>query len=214
MISSGGWLKGRLVATMRSNKKRSQSRNVIAITLIVASFLSAYILSSLANRRVLIWSARVPLTVGSRVSAGDLMAERVALPEGNSLYLTADRDVRGYLILRPIKVGELVPTSSLSASAESLNVSAVPIKVHIADLPADISVGEVVNIYHVGESQLSKEVEPPTLVLSRTSILGINRKGENLGGDLSLTVSTSSKTILKLLAATSSGHLVLVRVNG
>ena len=199
---------------MRSNKKRSQSRNVIALTLIVASFLSAYVLSSLANQRVLIWSARVPLTVGSRVSANDLVAERVALPDGNSLYLTADRDVKGFLILRPIKVGELVPASSLSASGESLNVSAVPIKVHIAELPADISVGEVVNIYHVGEPQLSKEIEPPTLVLSRTSILGINRKGENLGGDLSLTVSASSKTILKLLAATSSGHLVVVRVNG
>ncbi|MBI3429814.1 MAG: hypothetical protein HY050_07155 [Actinobacteria bacterium] len=199
---------------MRRNKKRSQSRNIIAITLIVASFLSAYVLSSLANRTVLIWSARVPLTVGSKVSVNDLVPERVALPEGNAVYLTADRDIDGFLILRAVKVGELLPKTSVSARSESLNVSAVPIKVNSADLPADITVGEVVNIYHVGDSQLSKEIEPPSLVLSRTSILGINRKGENLGGDLSLTVSTSTRAILQLLAATSSGHFVVVRVNG
>ncbi len=199
---------------MRRNKKRNQSRNIIAITLIVASFISAYVLSTLANHTVLIWSARVPLTVGLRVSANDLVAERVALPEGDSVYLSANRDIKGFLILRPIKAGELIPRTSVSARAELLNVSAVPIKVHSSDLPFDISVGEVVNIYHVGDSQLSKEIEPPSLVLSRTSILGINRKGENLGGDLSLTVSTSTRTILHVLAATSSGHFVVVRVNG
>lgn len=198
---------------MRRNIKRNQSRNFIAITLIVASFLSAYVLSSLANRTVLIWSARVPLNVGSRVIATDLVAERVALPERNSLYLRADRNIKGYLILRSVKVGELIPSTSVSSSGESLNVSAVPIRVHSSDLPVDISIGEVVNIYHVGDSQLSKEIEPPSLVLSRTSILGINRKGENLGGALSLTVSTSTRNILRVLAATSAGHFVVVRVN-
>lgn len=183
------------------------------MTLIVASFISAYVLSSLANRTILIWSARVPLNVGARVIANDLVAERVTLPEGNSLYLRADRNISGYRILRSVKVGELLPRTSVSSSGESLNVSAVPIRVHSSDLPADISVGEVVNIYHVGDSQLSKEIEPPTLVLSRTSILGINRKGENLGGALSLTVSTSTRHIIPVLAATSSGHFVVVRVN-
>lgn len=198
---------------MRRNIKKNQSRNFIAITLIVASFISAYVLSSLANRTILIWSARVPLNVGARVIASDLVAERVTLPEGNSLYLRADRNIRGYLILRSVKVGELLPRTSVSSRAESLNVSALPIRVHSSDLPTDISLGEVVNIYHVGDSQLSKEIEPPTLVLSRTSILGINRKGENLGGALSLTVSTSTRQILSVLAATSSGHFVVVRVN-
>lgn len=198
---------------MRRNVKRNQSRNFIAITLIVASFLSAYVLSSLANRTVLIWSARVPLNVGSRVTASDLVAERVALPERNSVYLRADHSIRGYLILRSVKVGELLPRTSVSPNAESLTVSAIPIRVHSSDLPADISIGEVVNIYHVGDSQLSKEIEPPSLVLSRTSILGINRKGENLGGALSLTVSTSTRNILRVLAATSAGHFVVVRLN-
>lgn len=199
---------------MRSNKKRNQSRNFIAITLIVASFVSAYILSSLANRTALLWSARSPLTVGSKISPSDLVAQRVALPDGNSIYISADRDVMGFLMLRSVKVGELVPATSISEHGRNFQLNAVPIKVHLSDLPVDISVGEVVNIYHVGDSQLSKNIEPPSLVLSHTSILGINRKGENLGGNLSLTVSTSTKSIFQLLAATSSGHFVVVRING
>ncbi|MDP1719652.1 MAG: hypothetical protein Q8L08_01445 [Candidatus Nanopelagicaceae bacterium] len=199
---------------MRSTKKRNQSKNIVAITLIVASFASAYILSSLANRTVLIWSARVPLAPGVRISSSDLLAQRVALPEGDSLYVRADRDLREFQVLRPLGVGELIPSSSVSSRSTSLDISAVPIKVHLSDLPADISVGEIVNIYHVGDPQLSDVVEVPSLVLSRTSILGINRKGENLGGDLSLTISTSSKNILRLLASMSSGHFVVVRIYG
>ncbi|MFZ2228070.1 MAG: hypothetical protein WA090_09655 [Candidatus Nanopelagicaceae bacterium] len=199
---------------MRSTKKRNQSRNIVAITLIVASFASAYILSSLANRTVLIWSARIPLPTGARISSSDLLAQRVALPDGDSLYVRADRDLREFQVLRPLEVGELIPLSSVSSQSTSLDISAVPIKVHLSDLPTDISVGEIVNLYHVGDSQLSDAVEVPSLVLLRTSILGINRKGENLGGDLSLTISTSSKNILRLLASMSSGHFVVVRVYG
>lgn len=199
---------------MRSAKKRNQSRNIVAITLIVASFASAYILSSLANRTVLIWSARVPLAPGARISSSDLLAQRVALPQGDSLYVRANRDLSQFQVLRPLGVGELIPFSSVSSQSASLDISAVPIKVHLSDLPADISVGEIVNLYHVGDSQLSGVVEVPSLVLSRTSILGINRKGENLGGDLSLTISTSSKNILRLLASMSSGHFVVVRIYG
>lgn len=199
---------------MRSTKKRNQSKNVIAITLIVASFASAYVLSSLANRTVLIWSARVPLPSGVRISASDLRAQRVALPDGNSLYVSANRDLREFRVLRTLEAGELIPLSSVSSRAGALDISAVPIKVHLSDVPVSISVGEIVNLYHVGDSQLSNVVELPALVLARTSILGINRKGENLGGDLSLTVSTSQRTILRLLASMSSGHFVVVRVYG
>lgn len=186
----------------------------MAITLIVASFASAYTLSSLANRTVLIWSARVSLPAGVRISASDLRAQRVALPDGNSLYVSANRDLREFRVLRTLEVGELIPLSSVSSSSSALDISAVPIKVRLSDLPADISVGEIVNLYHVADSQLSNIAELPSLVLARTTILGINRKGENLGGDLSLTISTSSKTILRLLASMSSGHFVVVRVYG
>ena len=199
---------------MRNTKKRNQSKNIMAITLIVASFASAYILSSLANRTVLMWSTRVPLAAGARISASDLRAQRVSLPEGNSLYVRADRDLREFHVLRPLGVGELIPSSSVSSRSTSLDINAVPIKVHLSDLPVDISVGEIVNLYHVGDSQLSGVVELPSLVISRTSILGINRKGENLGGDLSLTISTSSKNIFRLLTSMSSGHFVVVRVYG
>jgi len=199
---------------MRITKKKNQSKNIIAVTLIVASFVSAYILSSLANRTVLMWSARVPLSVGARISSSDLLVQRVALPDGDSLYVRSDRDLREFRVLRPLGAGELIPLTSITSQGESLDISAVPIKVHLSDLPIDISVGEIVNLYHVGDSQLSHEVELPSLVLSRTSILGINRKGENLGGDLSLTISTSSKNILRLMTSMSSGRFVVVRMYG
>lgn len=184
----------------------------MAITLIVASFASAYVLSSLANRTVLIWAARVPLAAGARISASDLQAQRVALPAGSSVYLSADRDVQEFYVIRPVGKGELIPSSSINSRAETRGISEVPIKVHLSDLPVDIAVGEIVDLYHVGDAQLSNALEAPSLVASKTAILGINRKGENIGGDLYLTISASSKMILRLLSSMSAGHFVVVRL--
>lgn len=186
----------------------------MAIGLIIASFASAYILSSLANRTVLIWSARVPLAAGARITGSDLQARRVALPEGKSLYLSADRDVREFYVIRPIGRGELIPANSISLQGASPDISEVPVKVNLSDLPSDIGVGDIVNLYHVGDAQLSNVAEAPSLVVSRTAILGINRKGENIGGDLYLTISSSSKSILRLLSFMSVGHFVVVRQYG
>jgi hypothetical protein len=45
-------------------------------------------------------------------------------------------------------------------------------------------------------------------------VLAIDRKGQNLGGDLSLTLSVNVKNVLEILGATASGRIVVVRVNG
>ena len=116
-------------------------------------------------------------------------------------------------MLRAISPGEFLPANALSAVAK-FATSAVPISVHTSDLPFDLQAGEEVNLYHVGDSHLSKEIGPPDLVLSHAYIQGIDRKGQNLGGDLTLTLSINAKSIMRVLDATATGRVVVVRVNG
>ena len=183
------------------------------MTLMCASFLSAYLLSSMANRTELLWSARTSLVPGSEISMSDLVAKRAAIPGGSSAYISTTSDVRHFFVLRAISPGEFLPASALSAVAK-IATSAVPISVHGSDLPFDLQAGEEVNLYHVGDSHLSKEIGPPDLVLSHAYIQGIDRKGQNLGGDLTLTISINAKNILRVLDATATGRVVVVRVNG
>lgn len=189
-------------------------RTITAGVLIASSFLSAYVLSSMANTTQLLWSAKVPLIPGAQISANDLVAKKVAIPDGVNAYISVSRDVAHFYVLRSIEPGELLPASALSGDAKTLHMSAVPISVHSADIPADLMTGEAINLYHVGDARLAKEIGPPNLVLSHVYILGVDRKGQNLGGDLALTISVNTRNIMQVLDATASGRIVVVRVNG
>lgn len=144
----------------------------------------------------------------------DLVARRAAMPEGSIAYISARRDVEHFFVLRPIGREEFIPASALSANAKAIQMTSVPISVHASDMPVDLQAGEAVNLYHVGDSHLSKEIGPPSLVLSRAYILGIDRKGQNLGVDLTLTISVNAKNIMQVLDATATGRVVVVRING
>lgn len=202
---------------MTNYKRRTRARLFTAIALICGSFLSAFILSSLANRTQLMWSARVPLIPGHEILASDLEAHRVALsggPDGHAIYLSVRRDLTGSVALRAVGVGELIPASAISEDVQALQRSALPISVRTSDIPSDLQTGDVVNLYHVGDSRSTQEIGPPRVLLSRIYILEIDRKGQNLGGDLSLTLSVNVKNVLQVLGATASGRIVVVRING
>ena len=171
-------------------------------------------MSSIANRTILLWSARNPLVPGTALSVDDLVAKQVAIPSGTESYVRANVDVSLFLVIKSVSPGELLPLSALSTHVKSRQMSAVPISVHTFDLPMDLQVGETVNLYHVGDSHLAKEIGPPALILSHASILGIERKAQNLGQDLTLTISVNPKFIVQVLDATASGRVVVVRVHG
>lgn len=160
------------------------------------------------------WGARIPLIPGHKISASDLEARRVALPDGDAIYLSVQRDLTESVILRVVKTGELIPATAISKDVQAIQTSALPISVHSSDIPNDLQAGEVVNLYHVGDSRLTEDIGPPSVLLSHIYILGIDRKGQNLGGDLSLTLSVNVKNVLEVLGATASGRIVMVRVNG
>lgn len=200
--------------TMRRLNKRVQTRYIAAVVLICASFISAYVLSSMANRTVLLWSAKTYLVPGSVISQNDLVAKQASIPGGSDLYISARNEVSNFLVVKAISPGELLPLSALSASSKAQQMSAVPVSVHTSDIPVDLQIGETVNLYHVGDPHLTNEIGPPSLVLSHAYILGIDRKAQNLGADITLTISVAVKSIVQMLDATASGRVVVVRVHG
>lgn len=199
---------------MRQPKHRVQTRTIAAISLICASFLSAYVLSSMANRTELLWSAKTPLAPGVRISLSNLVPKRIAIPDGVQAYVRASENINDFVVVRSVGAGELLPIMAVSSNSLSQQMSSVPVSVRASDLPADLAVGEIVNLYHVGDSHLAKEIGPPNLVISHAYILAVDRKGQNLGGDLTLTLSVNAKFIMQVLDATASGRVVVVRTNG
>lgn len=199
---------------MTSQRKRTRTRLITAIALISASFLSAFALAILSNQTYSVWSLRQSLPPGHTIITDDLLSKRVSLPQSVGIYVGVDQDITGDVLLRAIGAGELVPAQAISADVRILEMTAVPISVHGSDIPSNLTAGEIVNLYHVGDSRLTQDIAKPSLLLSHAYILGIDRKGQNLGGDLSLTIAINTKSVLEVLSATASGRVVVVRVNG
>jgi hypothetical protein len=199
---------------MRSYKRNIPTRLIFATVLIIASFLSAVFLSTAANRTELFWGARTVLTPGMTISSSDLEPRRVALFTAGGRYLRATNGIVKFVVIGTIGAGELIPVRAISFDSGALGKSAVPISVQSSDVPLNLLPGELVNVYQVGDSHLASTSLVPSEILNRVFILGINKKGENLGANVSLTLSVRKSEILNLLRATSSGRLVIVRING
>jgi hypothetical protein len=157
---------------MRRSKSRVPTRTIAAVILIGASFVSAYVLSSMANRTQLLWSARNSLIPGIEISTNDLEATKASISDGSIAYISARRDVTHFRVLRAIGAGELVPASALSQDTNAVEMSSVPVSVRASDVPMDLQAGQAVNLYHVGDSHLSKDIGPPNLILAHAFILG------------------------------------------
>jgi hypothetical protein len=199
---------------MNKSDKAAQTRLVVAISLFAAAVISAMALTALGNQSDTYWVAGESLIPGTQITENDLAEIEVSLGEANGRYLSKSALVAGTYVLRSIQKGELISISSVSDTPNVSKSGQVPISIRASDLPEDIELGEVINIYWVPDAVGMENPQMPQLAISGAFLNSINRKAGNFGSDISLTVSVQNSEIFSLLRATASGRLVVVRSNG
>lgn len=199
---------------MNKSDKAAQTRLVVAISLFAAAVISAMALTALGNQSDTYWVAGQSLIPGTQISESDLDVIQVSLGDANGRYLSKGVVIAGAYVLRSIQKGELISTSSVSDTPSVFKSGQVPISIRASDLPEDIELGEVINIYWVPEALGLEKPQMPELAISGAHLNSVNRKAGNFGGEISLTVSVQNNEIFALLKATASGRLVIVRSNG
>ena len=199
---------------MNNPNKASQTRMVVAVSLFAAAIISAMALTALGNQSETFWVARKNLSPGVQITDSDLAQVKVALGASSSDYFSKDSELIGTYVMRPIGKAELVPISAISDLPGEMRSEHVPISVRGSDIPSDIELGESVNIYWVPQAMGMEKLLSPALVTSGAYLRSIDRKSANFGTEVALTISVFSQEIVKLLSATATGRLVLVRSNG
>ena len=199
---------------MNSVKKTSQTRLVVAIALFAAAVISAMALTALGNRSDTYWVARHSLIPGAQISESDLAQVQVALGQISTDYLSKNSSLVGSYVLRAVAENELISVSAVSDIPRGEKSGQVPISIRSNDMPSDMQIGEAIDIYWVPQVMGLEKGQPPELVISGAFLNSINRKANNFGSDISLTVSIVNNHIFSLLGATASGRLVIVRSNG
>lgn len=202
-----------LGALMRKPPSSNRSRMPLAISLIIASFLSAFFLASFSRSTTEYWVATIDLQSGHQISSGDLSLMDMDLSSSSVIYLSKDLDPLGQVVIKNVVAGEVIAINSVSSTAKTMASSAVPLSIRSVDLAAGIYVGALVDIYWVIDSLNGELPQDPILILGSVPIISADVKNKNFGTDAAITVSVEQTQVLRLLSATTSGRLVVISSN-
>lgn len=196
---------------MKNKKDSFSARMPLAITLIVAAFVSAFFISTYSNRGYNYWVIAQPLTPGHVIALTDLTTDHLNLGQSTEYYLRQSDQIVGLVATRQLQVGEVISTTDVSSSTEAMATSAVPLNLRSGDLAFGIYVGDSVDLYWVLDSRNGEEVIDPILILGGVTLIGLDSSKNSLGGDVSITVAIEETQVLRMLSATTQGRLVVVR---
>jgi hypothetical protein len=189
----------------------SRTRTLLAISLLLLSLLSSFLIATLSSHKSQIWMATHPLPAGHRVITSDFSAAPVGLPRGAASYITTRYSLQGSVTLRAIRQGELLLAGAITSDQARSNLTSIPISIRASDLPANISVGEEVDLVHTGDGE--HLVIKPEIIASSVAIVGLERKSANFSGQVTVTIAVNRSRTLPLIAASSIGRIVLVRTH-
>jgi hypothetical protein len=195
-------------------KRNSHTRLILATTLCGATLLASFAMSVAANQKEKYWVVLRPIAAGTQIEAADLGLESVVLGSSEGNYLPAALNPIGSITRRAISSGELLGGNSITDDSSAMVNRQISISVRSVDIPAGLTVGEMVSIYQLHDAKNGQAALAPEFVQGGVFVSALDRKGNNFGGEAALTVSINRESISELLNATTSGRLVIVRAHG
>ncbi|CAN2242193.1 SAF domain-containing protein [Candidatus Planktophila dulcis] len=195
-------------------KRNSHTRLILATTLCGATLLASFAMSVAANQKEKYWVVLRPIAAGTQIEAADLGLESVVLGSSEGNYLPAALNPIGSITRRALSSGELLGGNSITDDSSAMVNRQISISVRSVDIPAGLTVGEIISIYQLHDAKNGQAALAPEFVQGGVFVSALDRKGNNFGGEAALTVSINRESISELLNATTSGRLVIVRAHG
>ena len=192
-------------------KKPRSTRLPLAITLIAAAFVSAFLIATFSNKGSDYWVINAPISPGHQISAADVSIAHLNLDASAQFYLSIDVEPIGMVATRIMHAGEIIGRRDLTSAIDAMWTSAVPLSVRSVDVATGLRVGEDVDIYWVLDTQNGEDVMDPVLILGGVTLLSYDDGGKNFGSDIGLSVAVEETQVLRLLSATTLGRLVVIR---
>jgi hypothetical protein len=195
-------------------EKKSNTRLIIATSLFFTSVLASFLISYVSHQSRSYWVLTQPIAKGVQISAADIELQKADLAQAMGGYLTTAANPIGSITRRAMTAGELINRFAISEDSDELTSESISLAVRNSDLPARTSPGDLVALYQVQDSRNGEVTPAPLRIQSGVFIREISRKGSNFGSEVSLTISLHRDDVAKVLAATTSGRIVVVSSRG
>jgi hypothetical protein len=196
---------------MTLHKKTRSTRLPLAITLIVAAFVSTFLIATFSNKGADYWVINGPISPGHQISASDISVAHFNLDSSAQFYLSKETEPIGMIATRIMHAGEIIGSADLTSAVDAMSTSAVPLSVRSVDIATGLSIGEAVDIYWVLDTQNGDDAIDPILILGGVTLISFDESGKNFGSDVGLSVAVEETQVLRLLSATTLGRLVVIR---
>ncbi len=190
-------------------------RLFFGVTLIVASLISAYVISKSTSKMITVWSATTDLAAGEMIEESDVTITRVSLVNKAEFYLDGASPIVGSYVLRPIRASELVPAFALSEMPMS-DLHKVPISLPSLRIPHSVSNGSIVDVYGVLRSSTAslsqvQNQNPTKKLLTGVSVDAMNMDASKLGGETGLTLLVPTGEVYSFISSFADYEFILVK---
>lgn len=189
--------------------QRFVQRNLRRIAAIGGLLISLVAVSILLNTgpKTSLWMIVSPVASGSKIAAHDVELVKANLTTDSSHFEGSTDSVVGQYATRLLNVGDLIAVTDVNHSGTNNLTSFLPIGIAVNDLPVDLAIGDLVDIYVIPRDQTVL----PALVAHRIVIQSVDQKSRSLGGNVAVSVDASALVTAIIVTAESQGRLVLAR---
>ena len=186
------------------------SRLITGISLFIIAILGASLIAKEANRTVYVWASATELAPGNIITAADIKATPVLLPESAKNYLSSSAQIIGTVVKSGVAVGDLIPLAAIAVTLDQLTLRAVPLTIESTDLPMGLTRGEIIDIYAIPTSD-PRSIGEATLLTERVSVSAVSER--NNSGKASVVVSLPQSLVILILSHLADSRLIIIRGN-
>ena len=187
----------------------------VGLLLVLVSVTAGARIVATAGHLTPVYAAAHDLVPGEQLTSADLAVVRVKLDGGGSRYLAAGAAAPvGYVVTRVVSAHELLPAAALAPSSALADTRMVTVPVQPGHLPDDLGRGDLVDVYVTPKATGTKDVPPPTLVLTKVAVDSREGGSRTFGGQSALAVvlDVDAADVAAVVHAVESGVIDLVRV--
>jgi len=163
------------------------SRRISALLILFAAFITISMLMG-SGPTGSAWIASRTIATGSKISVADISRVKVNLTTDSSHYLQGGDSIIGEYTTSPIFTGDLISVNQVSRIPINLTLQYLPVGIAVNDLPSDLQLSDLVDIYVIPKDQGSL----PTLIVHRISVQSIDIKSRSLGGTVAISLAANS----------------------
>lgn len=191
----------------RQKRLTFDPRFAVGIALIIVSMVGVWLVVSSADRSTPVYLARTTLSVGDEIDHGDLTLANVRLGDADTRYVASVPD-DGFVVLRTVLKGELVPQSAVGTDA-SVGVSAIVVGSTSA-LAASIEAGSLIDVWSAKVQDDGTFAPPVVLVAGAAVVRVVDQQGLVAAGGQDVEVLVPKGKVASVLAAVAGGDAISV----